>query len=89
MQMNRQEYSEQMKELCRKQAELKIAHMNNLEDLEAETSKRIAEITEATRVAKREMKANYRREQLELECAKQQLRTDYLLEHPEESKSCE
>ena len=87
--MNRQEYSEQMKDLCRKQAELKIAHMNNLEDLEAETSKLIAEITENARINKRNMKANYRREQLELECAKQQLRTDYLLEHPEECKSCE
>lgn len=55
-----------MKDLCRQQAELKIAHMDNLEDLEAQSAKRIAEINEATRVAKREMKAKYHREQLEL-----------------------
>lgn len=87
--MNRQEYSEQMKDLCRQQAELKIAHMDNLEDLEAQSAKRIAEINEATRVAKREMKAKYHREQLELECKKQSLRADYMMEHPEETKTCE
>ena len=85
--MNRQEYTEQMKDLCRKQAELKIAHMDNLEDLEAKTAKLVADINENARVEKRQMKANYRREQLELECQKQQLRTDYLMEHPEEAKN--
>jgi hypothetical protein len=85
--MNRQEYTEQMKDLCRKQAELKIAHMDNLEDLEAKTARLVADINENARVEKRQMKANYRREQLELECKKQQLRADYLMEHPEEAKN--
>ena len=44
--MNRQEYTDQMKGLCRKQAELKANHLDALEDLEAQSAKRIAEITE-------------------------------------------
>ena len=72
-----------MKGLCRKQAELKANHLDALEDLE----KRIAEITEETRVRKRALRADYRRAQMELECTKQQLRTDWILEHgePEET----
>lgn len=72
-----------MKGLCRKQAELKANHLDALEDLEAESAKRIAEITEETRVRKRALKADYRKAQMELECTKQQLRTDWILEHGE------
>lgn len=69
--------------LCCKQAELKANHMDALEDLEAASAKRIAEITEETRVRKRALKADYRKAQMELECTKQQLRTDWILEHGE------
>lgn len=83
--MERTEYTEKMKSLCRKQADLKIAHMDALEDQEAKTDKVVSEIKEKARLERREMKAAYRREQLELEFAKQTLRTDYLMEHPEEN----
>lgn len=76
--------------LCRKQAELKANHLDALEDLEAasakriaESAKRIAQITDETRVRKRALKADYRKAQMELEFAKQQLRTDWILEHGE------
>lgn len=84
--MNRQEYAEQMKDLCRKQAELKTAHLNAVSDLDANAKKLIADIMENARVEKGKMKAKYRSEQLEIECAKQQLKADYLDEHPEEAK---
>ncbi len=76
-----------MKGLCREQAELKANHLDALEDLEAESAKRIAQIKEETRMRKRELKADYRKEQMAVECAKQQLRTDWILEHgePEEA----
>lgn len=84
--MNRQEYTEQMKDLCRKQAELKTAHLSAIDDFDAKAKKLIAEISENTRVEKGKMRAKYRSEQLELECTKLQLKTDYLCEHPEEAK---
>ena len=85
--MNRQEYTEQMKDLCRKQAELKTAHLTAVSNLDANAKKLIADIMENARVEKGQMKAKYRNEQLELECAKQQLKADYLSEHPEEAKN--
>ena len=51
--------------------------------LRKERNQRIAEITEETRVRKRALKADYRKAQMELECTKQQLRTDWILEHGE------
>lgn len=85
--MNRQEYTEQMKDLCRKQAELKTDHLNAVSDLDANAKKLIADIMENARVKKGQMRAAYRSGQLEIECAKQQLKADYLSEHPEEAKN--
>lgn len=76
-----------MKDLCRKQAELKTAHLTAVSDLDANAKKLIADIVENARVEKDKMRAKYRNEQLEIECAKQQLKADYLSEHPEEAKS--
>ena len=90
--MERTEYTEKMKSLCRQQAELKIAHMDALEEHEAKTAemedevkKQLTEIRRKARQESRKMKATQNKEQLELEFAKQTLRTDYLMEHPEEN----
>lgn len=76
-----------MNGLCCKQAELKANHLDALEDLEATYAKRIAEITEETRVRKRALKADYRKAQMEMECTKMQLRTDWILEHGEKEEA--
>lgn len=72
-----EEYSNRMSALLRKQNELKVQFCNKLEDYEANVSRQCFEIREQARVVKRQMRDQYRSQQLDLEMKKQALKAEW------------
>lgn len=78
--MTREDYSDKMIALCRKQTELKASHQSSIDQLDDDLQADLERLKRQARQEKTRLCTEYRKAQLELEIQKQTLKTQWSIQ---------